>query len=397
MSIAIRVGILLALFLAFTPAPIDAQSQRVLIDDAALGRLRTAAEAAHSDAVVVLKDGQEVAAWYFGRIPGRLAAMSITKSVVSLAIGRLMTTHAITSIDDPVFKYYPEWRQGQKQNITLRHLLNHTSGLQDPGNSNDVERSHDAVRLALAAELSDPPGTHFAYNNKAVNLLSGIVQKVSGKRMDLYMREELFAPLGITDVSWELDSAGNALAYAGLTIRPADLAKLGQLVLDRGRWRGNQLIASEWFDDALRASPLDPRGGLLWWLVPERTTWVIDDARLDTLRRAGADSAFLRRAAAIRGRYPSLERYIAALRGTFGSRFWEPLHAGLKAARTSDLARPEYGRMVGYEANGYLGQFLVIYPESGIVAVRMIRASDRFNPDTDSFDAFRDLVRALIP
>lgn len=70
-----------------------------------------------------------------------------------------MTTHAITSIDDPVFKYYPEWRQGQKQNITLRHVLTHTSGLQDPGNSSDVERSPDAVRLALAAELSDPAGT----------------------------------------------------------------------------------------------------------------------------------------------------------------------------------------------------------------------------------------------
>ena len=138
---------------------------------------------------------------------------------------------------------YPERRQGRKKEITLRQILNHTSGIQDLGNSSEVERSPDAVRLALAAELSDPPGTRFVYNNKAVNLLSGVIQKVSGKRMDLYMREELFSPLAITDVAWELDSAGNALVYAGLAIQPADLAKLGQLVLNRGRWRGRQLIA----------------------------------------------------------------------------------------------------------------------------------------------------------
>jgi len=264
--------------------------------------------------------------------------MSMTKSVVNLAIGRLVTTGAIPSIDEPVYRFYPEWRQGRKQEITLRHLLNHTSGLQDPGNSSDVERSPDAVRLALAAELSDPPGSRFAYNSKAVNLLSGTVQKLSGRRMDAFIRDEIFAPLGITDVAWELDSAGNAFAYAGLMIRPEDLAKLGQLVLDGGRWGERQMIA----------------------------------------------------------RYPSLEAYIAALRTTFGSKFWEPLGIALAPARVQDLGRPEYGRMVGYEANGYLGQYLVIYPDQRVVAVRMVKPSARFNPTMDSFDSFRDLVRAVV-
>jgi CubicO group peptidase (beta-lactamase class C family) len=396
MSTPTRFAILLAFLFACPPAHVEGQPGRAVVDETALSRLRGAAEAAHSDAVVVWKDGREVAAWYFGGRPERLAAMSMTKSVVSLAIGRLVTTHAISSIDDPVFKYYPEWRQGRKQEITLRHLLNHTSGLQDPGNSSDVEQSPDAIRLALAAELADPPGTRFFYNNKAVNLLSGVIQKVSGKRMDLYVRDELFAPLGITDVSWELDSAGNAFAYAGLAIRPVDLAKLGQLVLDRGRWGGRQLIAPEWFDDALRAGPLSERCGLLWWLVPERTTWIIDDSRLDTLRRAGVDSAFLRRATAIRGRYASLEGYTAALQRAFGPRYWEPVETALAPARVRGLGRTEYGRMIGYEASGYLGQYLVIYPEYRLVAVRMVKPSERSNSDTDSFETFSDLVRALV-
>ena len=110
--------------------------------------------------------------------------------------------------------------------------------------------------------------------------------------MDAYLRDELFAPLGITDTHWALDSAGNAFAYAGLEIRADDLAKLGQLVLERGRWNGRQLIAVGWFDECFRAAALNPRAGLLWWLVPERTTWVVDQARLDSLRSAGADTAF---------------------------------------------------------------------------------------------------------
>lgn len=383
---------------ALVAAPVEAQSDpRSPIDTAALGRLRRAAAAAHSDALVVWRDGRPVVAWYAGGAPARIAAMSMTKSVVNLAVGRLVTTGAIRSLDEPVSRFYPEWRRGPKAAVTLRHLLGHTSGLRDPGDASDVERSPDAVRLALDAPLTDAPGTRFAYNNTAVNLLSGIVQKASGKRMDVYVRDEIFTPMGITDVRWALDSAGNALAYAGLEIRADDVAKLGQLVLDRGRWAGRELIAPAWFDESFRASALNPRGGLLWWLVPERTTWVVDDARLDALRRAGADTAFLRRAAGIRGRYPSVDAYMTALRRGFGEKFWEPVGAGLAPARESQLARPEYGPMVGVEANGYRGQYLVVYPDRRLVAVRMIRAFDGFDPVRDSFESFRDFVRALVP
>jgi CubicO group peptidase (beta-lactamase class C family) len=321
--------------------------------------------------------------------------MSATKSIVNLAFGRLVTTGAIRSIDDPVSKYYPEWNQGRKQAITIRQLLDHSSGMQSDG-SQEVESSRDVVQLALAAELTDEPGTHFYYNNKAVNLLAGIVQKASGKKMDALLRSDVFGPLGITDFVWVRDSAGNPYSYARLEILPEDMAKLGQLVLDRGSWKGKQLIAPEWFDAIMRGSAVEPRAGLLWWLIPQYTTFVIDDERIRSLAAAGADSAFIRRATTARGRYESVDAYGNALRAAFGEKYWEPVGEARTHTRM-DPERREYGRMIGYEANGSFGQYIEIYPDQRLVAVRMIVVTDRFALPADSFENFRELVRALAP
>src|SRR6266540_41466 len=162
-----RVALAAVVALAHPLQSAVAQSTRTDLDPEALQRLLRAAEAAHSDAVVLWKDGHQVGAWRFGHARRKLQVMSITKSIVSLAIGRLVTTGRIKSLDTPVAEFYPEWRQGQKQTITLRHVLTHTSGLQDrPDAGVEVERSPDVVRLALSAELADPPGTRFMYNNK---------------------------------------------------------------------------------------------------------------------------------------------------------------------------------------------------------------------------------------
>ena len=365
------------------------------VDGPALQRLLRAAEAAHSDALVVWKDGREVGAWYFGKAPKQIEAMSATKSIVNLAIGRLVTTGAIRSIDDSVSKFYPEWKQGRKRAITIRQLLNHTSGMQNDG-SQEVESSPDVVRLALAAELTDEPGTRFYYNNKAVNLLAGIVHKASGKKMDALLRSDVFGPLGITDFHWMRDSAGNPYAYARLQMLPADMAKLGQLVLDRGRWNGKQLIASEWFDATMRGSAVEPRAGLLWWLIPQHTTFVIDDERIRSLAAAGADSTFIRAATTARGRYESAEAFETALRATFGEKYWEPYSEARTRTRMNPERR-EYGPMIGYEANGSFGQYIDIYPDQRLVAVRLIAVTDRFSVPNDSFENFRELVRALVP
>ena len=209
---------------AEVPARADDASVFPRVDPAAAGvnlkaleQLKARAEATKSDAVVIVKDGKLVADWNFGQPRIKIEAMSATKSIVSLGIGRLVDMGKIKSVEQPVWDFYPEWNQGRKRKIMIRHLLNHTSGLQHEQDGIIYERP-DFVRLALAAELTEDPGSKFSYNNKATNLLAGIIERASGKRMDRFIADEIFAPMGITDFRWSLDKAGNPHGMAGLEI-----------------------------------------------------------------------------------------------------------------------------------------------------------------------------------
>ena len=161
----------------------------------ALERLKARAEAEGSDAVVVVKDGRLIADWDFGKKRGPIEAMSATKSVVSLAIGRLIDQGKIKSLDQPVSDFFPEWKQGRKRLITVRHLLNHTSGLEDKPTSQEIYASPDYIQFALAADVASDPGSRFFYSNKATNLLAGVVLRASGMPLDEYVKREIFAPL----------------------------------------------------------------------------------------------------------------------------------------------------------------------------------------------------------
>lgn len=140
----------------------------------------------------------------------------------------------------------------------------------------------------------------------------------------------------------------------------------------------------------MRGSSAEPRCGLLWWLIPQHTTFVVDEEHIRAMAAAGADSGFIRGALTARGRYESAETYETALRAAFGEKYWEPY--GEARTRTHmDLERREYGRMIGYEAQGSFGQYIEIYPDQRLVAVRMIAVADRFDPSADSFESFREL------
>ncbi len=368
----------------------DAAAQGV--NAAALRRLDSAARAAHSDAVIVLKDGRTVLARSSGGTPTPIPAMSVTKSIANLAIGRLITSGRLTSLDTPLATFFPEWQGGPKAAITLRHVMEHTSGLR---HNEAWERSPDRLRLALDAPLDDAPGTRYFYNNTAVELVSGVVERVTGQHLDDFVAAELFQPLGIRAFRWKRDSVGLAAAYAELDILPADLATIGQLVLQRGAWRGVQLIRADWFDYPAAPPRDEPRAALLWHGIPSWLAFVIDDARLDALARAGVDTLFLREAKRTRGRYTSIPALTAALAAVYGPKFYEVLPTHLGASRQT-LYRVEAGPMIGLAAQGYLGQYLLVLPDAGIVAVRMIRNRPDFNVATDGFDEFPALVRTLV-
>ena len=242
------------------------------INKKALKKLHVASEQAGSDAVIIIQKGEIIAEWYFGQVKRPIEIMSVLKSIVSLGIGHLLTEGKIDSLDQTVYTFYPQWNQGNKKQITIRHLLNHTSGLQNVPNAGaEIYSSPNAIKLALAAELDSKPGSRFSYNNKAVNLLAGIIKKTSGQRMDQYFANVFFNPMGIDLYQWYFDKSGNPHAMAGLKLYARDLAKFGQLVINNGAWKGQQFISKEYIEIMLdQGQPYDPRFGLLWWRLLDK-------------------------------------------------------------------------------------------------------------------------------
>ena len=385
-------------FFLFSDAAAFGQGQANGINQNALAVLLRKAEAAHSDAVVIFKDNKLVGESYFGKPKEKLEIMSCTKSVVNLAVGRLIDADKIKSLDQPVYEFYPEWKQGNKKLITVRHLLNHTSGLQNVPNATiEIYPAPNILKLALTAELSDAPGSRFSYNNKAVNLLAGVIEIASGRRMDLYIADEIFKPLGITDYKWGLDASGVPFAMAGLQINAVDFAQIGPIVLDKGVWNGNRIVSEQWIDESLKpGQPFYNLAGLLWWRVPSSEKIVIDDAKFKELEAAQANPAFISKLTPLKNVvFTSSFNYFMALAQLFGTGLEEPVSSEL-ASKKIELARRETGEIVGYSAVGDLGEYLIVIPRQNLVAVRLVKPSKTYNPQTDWFNDFGSLVQTLV-
>jgi CubicO group peptidase (beta-lactamase class C family) len=207
---------------------------------------------------------------------------SVSKSVTSLLIGIALDRKIIPGIDEPVFNYFPEYadlRTPEKARISLRHLLMMSSGLEwdenlpytNPNNSEIVMlRSGDRWRFALQPRLVVTPGSEWNYSGGCTELLGAVLRKASGKPIEEFANETLFLPLGISDVGWARYPDKIPAAASGLQLRPRDLAKIGQLVLQRGLWDGKQVVSQQWIDDAT-APQIGPADriyfyGYQWWL-----------------------------------------------------------------------------------------------------------------------------------
>lgn len=366
------------------------------IDAEALRRLVERAEKTHSSALVVLRNGKMVGNWSFGSISAPTETMSATKAVTSLAIGLLIDDKKIPSVDEPVSTWFPEWKDGAHDGITLRHVLNHTSGLHADRTTEKIYASKDFVRFALESNVDAPPGTEFFYNNSAVNVLVGVVHRASGMPMDGYLRARVFEPLGIRDFSWSHDRSGNPHGFAGLQIHAADFAKIGQLLLQKGRWNGKQVISEAWIAESTQRSgqPFNPVSGLLWWLESPQTTMVIDQNLMDALLARGADAEFVANLAPLRDQpIPRLE-FGNELRRVLGPKGIGVWFREVERRRL-DARTVVNGDFDGFSARGAFGQILLVYPSRRLVAVRFTTRFDQSDPEIN-FRDFASLVRALV-
>jgi CubicO group peptidase (beta-lactamase class C family) len=208
-------------------------------------------DALHS--LMVLRHGQVVAEgwWEPYRRDDPHVLFSLSKSFASTGIG-LAVAEGRLSLDDTVLSFFPEEAPAEPSEnlkaLRVRDLLAMSTGhhadaiepfpYMDPGVSQ--------TRAFLSLPVAHKPGTHFVYNTPASFMLSAIVQKVSGTPLVDYLRPRLFEPLGIRNPKWEATPKGVSLGGFGLSVTTEDIARFGQLYLQKGEWGGKRLLPAEW-------------------------------------------------------------------------------------------------------------------------------------------------------
>lgn len=171
---------------------------------------------------------------------------SLSKSFTSTAVG-IAIAEGKLSLHDPVLKFFPDdapaQPSGQLRAMRVSDLLRMSTGHQAEPPRNPGE---NWARAFLAQPVPFKPGTHFMYNTSATYMASAIVQKVTGQTVLDYLRPRLFEPLGIEDPVWGNSPQGVTLGGYGLSVRTEDIARFGQLYLQKGRWHGKQLVPEAW-------------------------------------------------------------------------------------------------------------------------------------------------------
>ena len=212
---------------------------------------------------------------------------SVSKTVTSVTIGAAMLRGDFKAdLDAPVLSYFSEYKianlDERKRRITLRNLLTMTAGFQwnedtaynDPKNSCDImESKHDWIEYVLNQPMAAEPGKVWVYNSGVTQLLSYIFKKVTGKTVDEYAAEHVFKPMGMR-YHWKHSPTGLPDTEGGLYISMEDLAKIGYLYLNNGKWNGTQIVSPEWvkasLDTKLKIKDEGEswRYGFQWWLQP---------------------------------------------------------------------------------------------------------------------------------
>lgn len=336
-----------------------------------------------------------------------LDAQGMTGAITALAIGILIDEGQISSIDTPVYTYFPEWNQSNKARITIKDLLANTSGLYTEGTLDEIHRAPNCVQQALCAEVLDVPGWCCRYNPKAINLLAAIVQKVSGQQVSQYLRWKLFEPMGSSLMGWLTDEQGNEYGMSHLIISAPDLVKIGKLIEQEGLWQGKQLISKKWIQ--MLSSPgqiFNPYMGLLWYLDYKSVDFWWDEPLICEYEKRGVDRRFIQVLRSLQGRVLTSHKAYMTTRGpTFLNDEIIALLGGSEAAECFvqqvydvrlALGHWRVGALRSVRARGINGQELVVYPGTKVITVRQMRGREAFPMYSDPFPDFNDYVHNLI-
>ena len=245
-------------------------------------------EHGHLEAMLVARNGRLLLEEYFyGFSADRLHSLqSITKSVTSLLVGIALERGDITSLEQPFYEFFPEYRSKrwieQQYPITLWHALTMSAAIDwnesvpysNPENSNTaMNATGDWLGYVLDREQAGTPGDLSSYTSGLSILLGGVIRNATGSYVDEFAEQTLFGDLGVSHYNWLSAPDGTRHTGGGLSITARDLAKVGQLVLNGGSWRGQQVVSADWIAEStarhlpLAADPADSSQGygFQWW------------------------------------------------------------------------------------------------------------------------------------
>jgi CubicO group peptidase (beta-lactamase class C family) len=219
---------------------------------------------------------------------------SVTKTITSVIIGVATTRKEFPELSTRVLSFFDTTQvkniDDRKRRMTIQHLLTMTAGFKwneslpynDPANDGtQMEASFDWVQFVIDKPMAFEPGEHFAYNSGASQLLSYVFRKATGKDIEEYAAQYLFASLGIKEYFWKRIPTGLADTEGGFYLKPADLAKIFYLFLQNGNWNGMQLVSREWVQSSVTPYKTVVPGvayGYKWWLYSygadnSKTAW----------------------------------------------------------------------------------------------------------------------------
>lgn len=232
---------------------------------------------------------------------------SSTKSIISILIGIANASGFISDLDESIVDIFSDRvflnLDARKEAITIRHLLKMQSGLAwneedvpfliESISINDYElvtnlsdvnfanwpfnpeldprnmmQSSDWIQFTLDKPMVADPGTSFYYNSGNSHLLSAVIQRKTGMNTELFAKNYLFDPLGISDYLWFNDSMGISMGGFGLWLQPFDMLKIGYLFLNNGNWNGNQIVPAAWVEECTQEHNIGVGYGYQWWINP---------------------------------------------------------------------------------------------------------------------------------
>lgn len=253
---------------------------------------------------------------YDSRLPHPLASGTKTFACVLAALGQADT---LLTLDEPVAETLPEFAADSTlRRITIRQLLNLTSGLEvDPA--------------GRGLTLTSRPGQRFAYGGTSFAVFGMVMsRKLKGEDLLAYLARRVFTPLGIANPEWQRDGAGNPGLASGAAMTARDWGRLGVLLLQRGRWKGRQLVPSAALAECGRGSEANPYYGLGVWLNPAPST----RPAAAGIERAGKPDRTIDA--------PDLPHNLLMAAGTGGQRLYILPAAGLVVVRFGHNTGPDY-------------------------------------------------------